>query len=398
MPLSGIQVLDLTRIVSGPFCTMMLADFGANVIKVEAPGGDPSRVTGIMGKGENPYFVNMNRNKRAITVNLKTESGKAIIRRLAQSSDVLVENFRPGVMERLGLGYETLKQINPGLIYASVTGFGKSGPYKDRPAFDFIAQAISGFMSLNGSSDMPPLRVGIPISDTIAGLYTAFGIVAALRRRDIDGQGQEVQCAMVDGLMSMFTFASGAYFATGNLPPRNGNDHMVVSPYGVFQAVDGPLAIAPSTERNWRQLCAALDIDDLPGDSRFDTAENRRAHRAEINAIIQARIQTQPRAHWIDILNQASVPCGPIHDLAQAFTDPQVMHQQMVIESNQPKGPVKMMGFPVKLSRTSARLRRPSPQPCEHTREVLKEIGYSEAEIDRLKVEKAVETSAAATV
>ncbi len=397
MPLSGIQVLDLTRIVSGPFCTMMLADFGANVIKVEAPGGDPSRVTGIMGKGENPYFVNLNRNKRAITVNLKTESGKSIIRRLVQSCDVLVENFRPGVMERLGLGYETLKQINPGLIYAAVTGFGKTGPYKARPAFDFIAQAISGFMSLNGSNDMPPLRVGIPISDTVAGLYTAFGIVAALRRRDRDGQGQEVQCAMVDGLMSMFTFASGAYFSTGNLPPRNGNDHMVVSPYGVFQASDGPLAIAPSTERNWRHLCAALNLDELPGDPRFDTAENRRVHRAEINAIIQTRIQTQSRAHWMDILNQASVPCGPIHDLAQAFADPQVMHQQMVIECNQPQGPVKMMGFPVKLSRTGARLRRPSPQPCEHTREVLKEAGYSDAEIDLLGLENAIATDMPAT-
>ncbi len=248
MPLTGIKVLDLTRVVSGPFCTALLADFGADVIKVESREGDPSRVTGIMGEGENPYFVNLNRNKRSITINMKTDEGKEIVRRLAKSSDVLVENFRPGVMKRLGLGYPELKKLNPGLIYAAITGFGKTGPYKDRPAFDFIAQAMSGFMSLNGTEDMEPMRVGIPISDTIAGLYAAFGILAALRDRERTGQGHEIQSAMVDGLMSMFTFASGAFFATGALPPRNGNDHMVVSPYGLYNASDGPIAIAPSTE------------------------------------------------------------------------------------------------------------------------------------------------------
>ncbi len=269
MPLTGIRVLDLTHIVSGPFCTMLLGDFGADIVKVEAVDGDMTRITGIMGRGENPYFVNLNRNKRDIAVNLKTDDGREIIRRLAKKADVLVENFRPGVMEKLGLGFESLQAINPRLVYAAVTGFGKTGPYRDRPAFDFIAQALSGFMSLNGTADMDPLRVGMPISDTVAGLYAAFGILAALRERDRTGRGQEVQAAMVDGLISMFTFAAAAYFATGELPPRTGNDHMVLAAYGLFHASDGPIAIAPSTPKTWERLCRALDLQRDAGRPAF---------------------------------------------------------------------------------------------------------------------------------
>lgn len=390
MPLSGLKVLDLSRVVSGPFCTMLLADLGADVVKVEAPDGDPSRVTGIVGAGENPYFVNLNRNKRTITIDMKPERGKEIVRRMAKVSDVLVENFRPGVMERLGLGYPALSAINPALIYAAVTGFGKTGPYKDRPAFDFIAQAMSGFMSLNGDRSMPYLRVGIPISDTIAGLYAAFGILAALRERDRTGRGQEIQTAMVDGLISMFTFAAGAYFSTGELPPRNGNDHMVVSPYGLFNASDGPIAIAPSTERNWQQLCGALKLEQLMADPRFDSAEKRREHRAEINAIVESVIGSRTRQEWITRLNQAGVPCGPVNNLAQAFSDPQVLHQEMVIESAQPSGPVKMPGFPLKLSQTPARLYKHSPQAGEHSVEVLHELGYHEKEIQSLIQDRVV--------
>jgi CoA:oxalate CoA-transferase len=393
MPLSGLKVLDLSRVVSGPFCTMLLADLGADVVKVEAPDGDPSRVTGIVGAGENPYFVNLNRNKRTITIDMKPERGKEIVRRMAKASDVLVENFRPGVMDRLGLGYPALSALNPSLIYAAVSGFGKTGPYKGRPAFDFIAQAMSGFMSLNGDRTMPYLRVGIPISDTIAGLYAAFGILAALRAREKTGRGQEIQTAMVDGLISMFTFAAGAYFSTGELPPRNGNDHMVVAPYGLFNASDGPIAIAPSTEKNWQQLCGALKLEHLMSDPRFDSAEKRREHRPEINAIVEAVIGSRTRQEWITQLNQAGVPCGPVNNLAQAFSDPQVLHQEMVIESAQPGGPVKMPGFPLKLSETPARLYKPSPQVGEHSVEVLQELGYHEKEIQSLIQDRVVAAS-----
>ncbi len=390
MPLSDIKVLDMTRVVAGPFCTMLLADFGADVIKIESLGGDPSRVTGIMGKGENPYFVNLNRNKRSITCNLKTEEGKEIIRRLAKWADVLVENFRPGVMDRLGLGYNDLKKINPRLIYAAITGFGKTGPYKDRPAFDFIAQAISGFMSLNGTEDMDPMRVGIPISDTIAGVYLAYGILLALLNREKTGKGDEVQVAMVDGLISMFTFASGAYFATGKLPPRTGNDHMVIAPYGIFYASDGPIAIAPSTEKTWVSLCKVLGIEEVMKDPRFETNEKRRENRAEINRIVNEKINQHPRSYWIEQLNNAGVPCGPINNLREAFSDPQVLHQEMVIESNQPSGKIKMPGFPVKMLEAKARLHRPSPQLGEHTEEVLMNLGYTKEEINRLKEKRIV--------
>ncbi len=390
MPLSGIKVLDMTRVVSGPFCSMLLADFGADVIKVESLDGDPSRVTGIVAEGENPYFVNLNRNKRSITVNLKSRGGKSIIRRVVKSVDILVENFRPGVMERLGLGYAKLAEINPRLIYAAVSGFGKTGPYCRRPAFDFIAQAVSGFMSLNGSADMEPLRAGIPISDTIAGLYAAFGILAALRNREISGRGEEVHVAMVDSLISMFTFASGAFFATGQLPPRTGNDHMVVAPYGVYHAADGPLAIAPSTEKTWRNLCRVLQIGEVMKEPRFATNERRCRNRAAINRIVQGRIGRHTRAYWIEVLNREGVPCGPINNLKEVFDDPQVRHQEMLLISEQPTEKVKMPGFAVKMTKNPARLRRPSPQLGQHTREILIETGFDEKEIAKFREEKVI--------
>jgi len=383
MPLTGLKVVDLTRILSGPFCSMMLADFGADVIKVEPKRGDDLRRIGIMGDCENPYFVNMNRNKRSIAIDLRADQGKEIIRRLVKTADVLIENYRRGVMEKMGLGYQDLKKINPGLIYTAISGFGKTGPYKDRPAFDFIAQAMSGLMSISGSEDMGPMRAGIPLTDTIAGLYAAFGILAALRRREQTGQGEEVRAAMVDGMISMLGFASSAYFATGELPRRTGNDHMVVSPYGVFQTSDKPIAVAPSTEKTWLALCKVLDLEYLITDPEFDTNEKRRENRREMNRMVNERTRTLPRDEWIKRFNEAGVPCGPINNLEEVFSDPQVLHQEMVIESPQPTGPVKMPGFPVKLTEAPARLRRPSPQLGEQTREILEEAGYDPHEIEQ---------------
>ena len=240
-------------------------------------------------------------------------------------------------------------------------------------------------MSLNGTEDMEPMRVGISITDTIAGLYAAFGVLVALREKERIGHGYEIQSAMVDCLISMFTFASGAFFATSKLPPRNGNDHMVVSPYGLYQASDGPIAIAPSTEKTWLSLCKVLDLENLIMDSRFDTNEKRRDNRPEINKILGNRIRTRSRAEWIELLNKEGVPCGPIYNLREAFSDLQVLHQEMVLESSQPSGKIKIPGFPLKIYGAPAKLHRPSPQVGEHTIEMLKELGYSDEEIIRIQ-------------
>ncbi len=385
MPLSGIRIIDLSRFVAGPFCSMLLADFGADVIKVEPQQGDPTRFTGIFSSSENPYFVNLNRNKRSMTLNLKHDSGKEVLKQLVQSADVLLENFRPGVMKRLGLGHETLKQWNPDLIYAGITGFGRTGPYRDRPAFDFIAQALSGLMSLNGTDETGPMRVGIPISDTVSGLYTAFGVVMALRERDRNGHGSEVQTALVDSLVSMFTFASAAYFEKKQIPPRTGNDHMVIAPYGVYEAADGPICIAPSDPASWPKLCKALELDHLECHSHFDTSEHRRLHRIELNAIIQEVIQNGTREYWMNMLHQHDIPCSPIYNLEEAFSDPQLLHQKMILESVQPSGSIPMTGFPVKLFPAGAQLRLPSPQLGEHTDEILRCLGYSDDAIVRMR-------------
>ncbi len=390
MPLTGVKVIDLTRILSGPFCTMMLADFGADIIKVEPLRGDDARMFDVTNDEESPIFVNMNRNKRSITVDLRTDGGKEIIRRLVKTADVLVENFRPGVMDKIGLGCEELMKINPGLVYAAVNGFGKTGPYKGRPAFDFIAQAMSGFMSINGTEEMDPLRSGAPITDMVAGLYCAFGIVAALRRRDRTGQGEEVQVAMVDGMISMLGFASAKYFQTGQLPPRSGNDHMVVSPYGVFQAQDGSVAIAPSTEKAWLALCRVIGLEHLITDPEFDTNDKRIENRAKINPIVNEKTRALTRDKLIERLNAAGVPCGPILNLKEVFSDPQVLHQEMVLESPQPTGPVKMTGFPVKMSQAPAKVRLRSPQTGEHNREILREAEYTDVEIDQFEKDSVI--------
>jgi CoA:oxalate CoA-transferase len=385
MPLSGIKVVDMSRIISGPFSGMILADFGAEVIKVEAPSGDASRVGMLFGtKGENPYFVGLNRNKRSVVLNLKTDEGKEVLLDMVKDADALIENFRPGVMERLGLGYEELAKVNPGLIYASISGYGLTGPYVKRPAFDFTAQALTGFMSLNGDESMPPLRSGPPISDNFAGLYIAFGILAALRERDRTGKGQAITVSLIGALMSAFSFATAPFFHTGQLPPRTGNDHMAVSPYGVFQASDGPLAIAPSNVDNWEKMVHAFGRPDLLEDPRFATNSLRRENRKEINAIVEEILKAKTRAEWIELLNQAGVPAAPINNLKEAFEDPQILHEDLLLESPQPGGAVKMVGFPLKMTQTPAELKSASPQLGQHTREVLAEMGYEDERIDRL--------------
>jgi crotonobetainyl-CoA:carnitine CoA-transferase CaiB-like acyl-CoA transferase len=373
LPLSGIKVVDLTRILSGPFCTMLLGDMGADVVKIEAPGeGDPIRGQGTIQNGLSTYFAGFNRNKRSVCLDLRTQDGLRQLNQLLSKADVLVENFRPGVLDKMGLSAERLEAINPKLIVASINGYGSTGPNSQRPAFDFIAQAMSGFMSLNGTASDSPLRTGIPISDLVAGLYCAFGIVNALRARDTTGKGQRVEAAMVDSLMSMFAWYASDFLATGDAPVRSGNDHPITAPYGLFPANDGAIAVAPSTEGVLQRFLKVIGASSLLDDPRFSTNQKRMEHRSELNAFISVYTAQYSQAHWVTLLNDAGVPCGVVQPLSEAFQSPQTVHQQMVIDvPHGSHGTVKMLGFPVKLSATPCRIRYPAPSHGQHNAEVF---------------------------
>lgn len=376
-PLSGIKVVDLTRILSGPFCTMLLGDMGADVIKIEgANEGDPLRKAGAKVNDFSWYFASFNRNKRSMVLDLRSERDKDILVRLLQRSDVLVENFRPGVLADMGFDDARLELINPRLVVASVTGYGSSGPYADRPAFDFVIQAMSGFMSANGDAEDPALRCAPPITDLVAGLYAAYGIVNALRARDLTGRGQRVEAAMMSTMLSMFGYLTSDYLATGQLSPRTGNDHPITSPYGMFSASDGEIAIAPATEDIVMRFLTMLGLGHLVADPRFKTNNLRLLHRQELSLLINERLRSDTQANWIQRLNDGGVPCGRVQNVGEALSDPQMIHQEMVLEIEHPAhGPVKMVGFPVKLSGTPCTVRLPAPEYGAHTREILDELG-----------------------
>ena len=376
-PLSGIKVVDLTRILSGPFCTMLLGDMGADVIKIEGPKeGDPVRKAGAIVNDLSWYFASFNRNKRSMALDLRSEHGKDILRKLIQRSDVLVENFRPGVLAEMGFGEASLEQINPRLIVASINGYGSTGPYADRPTFDFVVQAMSGFMSTNGGLEHPALRSGPPITDLVAGLYAAFGIVCAVRARELTGRGQRVDAGMMTSMLSMFAYLASDYLATGQLATRTGNDHPIASPYGLFSAIDGEIAVAPSTEDVLFRFLSILDLAHLLSDERFKTNELRLIHRKELNSLINERLKTDTQTSWINRLNSGGVPCGRVQNVGEALNDPQMIHQEMVLEVDHPShGLVKMVGFPIKLSETPCSVRFPAPKHGEHTREILEELG-----------------------
>ena len=387
MQLDGIRVVDLSRIVSGPFCSMFLADMGAEVIKVEDPdGGDPVRQQGEAHNGFSLYFAGYNRNKRSLTLDLRSDEGKEILRALLRRADVVLNNYRPGVMDKMGFGREALRAIKPDIVSCHVTGFGLDGPYRDRPSFDFIAQAMSGFMSVNGVEDGPPMRAAPPISDLVAGAYAAMGILAALVRRNRTGQGEEVATALTDSMTSVLAFLATNFFATGRQPLRTGNDHALVAPYGLFEAADGEIAIAPSNDQFYARLLDALGLEALRERPEYRTNAGRFERRVAINAEINERTRRESVAHWIDKLNAAGVPCGRVLGLRDVFEDPQTRHQQMRVTIEHPKhGPLDVLGFPIKFSDDPCRMHRPPPVLGADTDALLAELGRDAAAIAGLR-------------
>ena len=414
--LAGVRVVDLTRVLAGPFCTQLLADMGADVVKVEGPEGDLMRRTGTVRDGLSWYFAQFNRNKRSVVLDLYGEPGRAALADLLRSADVLVENYRPGVLAKMGFGPERIEALNPRLIVASVNGYGSTGPYAERPCFDFIAQAMSGFMATSGPPDGDPMRCGPPIGDLVAGLYAAFGVVGALYARgsgaragagtgtgagpeanaNVDaaaggaagaapqpdagpepGAGQYVETSLFGGLVSMLAYMSAEYFATGRRPVRTGNDHPIAAPYGLFEASDGHIAVAPPDEGFLRRFLRVIGLEALLDRPEYTTNEARRERRGALADAINERTRAHPVDHWIERLNEAGCPCGRVMDVPEVFSDPQALAQSLVLDVPHPgAGNVRMTGFPVKLSATPCGIARPAPRLGEHTEEVLAEVGY----------------------
>ncbi|MCA0974479.1 CoA transferase [Halomonas denitrificans] len=385
--LAGIRVIDLTRVISGPFASQMLGDHGAEVIKVETPGeGDVVRQQGNMVNGFSAYFAQFNRNKRSITLNLRTAEGRQVLDRLLADADVLVENFRPGVLAKMGLDDDTLRTRFPRLVVGRINGFGSTGPYRDRPAYDFVAQAMSGFMGVNGAEGGEPMRAAPPISDMVASLNLAFGVSAALVRRERTGQGEILETALTNGLVAMLGYLAAEFFATGKVPTRTGNDHPMLYPYGLFEAADGEVAIAPSSEVMVRRLLEALGQHALLEQPRFADNRQRMANRDALREILNEVTRQRSVAEWIDHLNAAGVPCGRVQDLRETFSDPQILDQQMRLELDQGEaGTIATTGFPIKMREAPAALQRPAPKLGEHTAEVLAELGFDATQCEDLR-------------
>lgn len=373
--LSGIKVIDLTRVLSGPFCTMLLADMGAEVIKIEPPKGDNVRNQGDMVDGYSSYFAQFNRNKKSVILDLYVESEKDILKSLLSDADVVVENFKAGVFDKMGFDYDTLKSINPKLISASVNGFGSKGEMSDRPAFDFIAQALSGFMSLNGTEESGPMRAAMPISDLVAGLYCAFGIVCALQSRNKTGKGQKVEASLTSGLISMMAYLSSESFVTGKAPNKSGNNHPILAPYGIFKTSDGEIAVAPASDKFCSIFLECIDLISLLENELYKNNSNRMKNRDSLNEIVNERMISETSDFWIKKLNKAGCPAAKIVSLPEALNSQLIQDNEMVINSDGPEGrQIKMTGFPVKLSDTPSQLYRSPPLLGEHTNEILKTI------------------------
>jgi crotonobetainyl-CoA:carnitine CoA-transferase CaiB-like acyl-CoA transferase len=383
-PLAGVRVLDLTQVMAGAYCSALLADMGADVVKVERPDrGDDTRAMGGGDVDSSPAFAAMNRNKRGLALDLKDARGAAALRRLAAAADVLVENFRPGTLDRLGLGYADLRELRPELVYCSISGFGATGPYSRQGGFDLVAQAMSGLISMTGEPGGGPVKVGVPICDLNAGLFGAYGVLSAYVHRLRTGQGQLVDTSLLEGGIAYTVWETALLFGAGEVPGPLGSAHRLSAPYEVLPTADGHVAIGAANQRNWLRLCEVLD--ELPADERFADNRARMAHRVELAGELAGRLRRRTTEEWVAALSAAGVPCGPLYDLEQVYADPHVQARDMLVSTQHPRlGEVRHIGPPVKLSATPARIRRTAPLLGEHTREVLAEAGLDGAEIDGL--------------
>ena len=379
--LARFRVLDLTRVRAGPSCVRQLADFGADVIKIEG-----TKVEDMGGPRDGPDFQNLHRNKRSITLNLKAPQGREVFLRLVKNADVVVENFRPDVKDRLGIDYESLRRINPRIVLASVSGFGQDGPYRERPGFDQIAQGLSGIMSVTGPPGAGPMRVGCAVADVGGGLLAALGILTALLEREQSGEGQWVQSSLLQAAIQLLDFQAARYTMLGEVAEQQGNDHPTSMPTSAYKTADGYMNVAAAGSQMWKRLCQVLEKPELFDHPDYADADGRARNRKTLNAAIEAQLVRKTTAEWTEILNRAGIPSGPIYRMDQVFADPQVKHLGVAAEVESPKlGKFKIINQPVKLSRTPAKLVTATPERGEHTNEVLREAGYDDAAIADLR-------------
>lgn len=394
LALSGLKVLDVTQVMAGPFCTQLLGDLGADVTKVEPiAAGDVSRSsmgTRLPG-GESSAFLAVNRNKRSIALDLKAEAGLAVFYRLAERADILVENFRPGVTQRLKIDYETMRQLNPGIIYASISGYGQDGPYAARPGYDLMAQAMSGVMSVTGEAGGDPVKCGVPVADLSAALFATIGILSAAIARQATGEGQHIDVSLFESAFALSIWETAELWATGEVPQPVGSAHRMTAPYQKFRTRDGHLVIGANSERLWSRLCAVLDREDLLADERFATSAARMRNRSALVAELEVTLGRRDTGAWVSMLLEAGVPAAPILDYQQVCADPHMLARDMVISMDHPaEGSVKGLGLPVKMSRTPGSVRRPAPLLSQHAGELLAEAGFSAEESRELRESGAV--------